>query len=91
MNLMLTQAAEVAERLLNIESVSVIGLLLAVVVLLAYYNLKQRADYKELQDAYNKDQRDTRDLLVELTDKYAKDITTVIQMLNTIRDVQARK
>lgn len=79
--------ADQIERLLSIESISVIGLLLAICALLIYYNIKQRNDYKELQAEFIKAQKETQDILLDVTEKYSKDVTTVIQILNNRSNV----
>jgi hypothetical protein len=61
--------AETVERVLNIESISVIGLLLAMCALLIYDKVRNEKSRLDLQDKYNIEQRENKKILIELVSK----------------------
>lgn len=89
MEIVLLQAEQV-ERFLSIESVTVIGVLIAVCALLIYDRVRLNKEYKELQDRSHKDSKEHNDALVEISSKYQEMSALVISQLQMIKDVFTR-
>lgn len=88
---MIPLQAEIVERLLSIESISIIGLLLSICALLIYDKLRKEKAYTELQKALTKEQNDNKLMLIELVSKSILATEQNTQAINTLRDVYTRK
>ncbi|OED36617.1 hypothetical protein AB832_05550 [Flavobacteriaceae bacterium (ex Bugula neritina AB1)] len=86
MDLIQFQADQV-ERLLSLESVTVIGVLLAICALLIYDRVRKEKDYKELQERFYKDSKEHNDAIVEIASKYQEMNAMVLSQLQMIKDV----
>lgn len=83
--------AEVVERLLTKESVTVIGLLLAFCALLIWDKVRQEKAYKELLDKYDEERTANKEALIDLVTKNILANEHTIQTIKTIRDVYKDK
>tara|TARA_R110000796_G_scaffold127184_1_gene242334 strand:- start:1345 stop:1614 length:270 start_codon:yes stop_codon:yes gene_type:complete len=61
--------AETVERVLTIESISVIGLLLGMCALLIYDKVRKENSHSKLQSDFNKEQSENKKILIELVSK----------------------
>jgi hypothetical protein len=82
---------DVVERLLTTESITVIGLLLAVCALLIWDKIRQEKRYKYLLDKYEKEQKENKDILIDLVKKFILSTEQTTQAINNIKDVYLRK
>ena len=88
--IVLQMQAEQVERLLSIESVTVIGLLIAVCALLIYDRIRKDKEYKELQEKLHQDSKEHNDSLVEISSKYHEMSAMVLSQLQMMKDVFTR-
>tara|TARA_R110000772_G_scaffold156700_1_gene267884 strand:+ start:2848 stop:3120 length:273 start_codon:yes stop_codon:yes gene_type:complete len=79
--------ADTIERVLNIESISVIGLLLAICGLLIYDKMKKEKTYLALQDKLTDEQNENKKILIELVSKSILATEQNTTAINTLRDV----
>lgn len=77
------------ENLLNIESITVIGLLLAVCGLLIWDKVRNEKKYDNLLDKYELDQEKNKELLIELVKNGVLAAEQNTQAINTIREIYA--
>jgi hypothetical protein len=84
--MILTQA-DTVERVLTIESISVIGLLLAICALLIYDKVRKEKSYSALQDKFNTEQSENKNILIELVSKSILATEQNTTAINTLRDV----
>ena len=78
---------ETIKDLLNIESITVIGLLLSVCALLIWHITRQDKKYQYLLDKYEKEQEDNKTILIELVQKSILATEQNTQAINNIKDV----
>lgn len=86
MYITLMQSEEI-RNLLTTESITVIGLLLAVCGLLIWDKVRQEKRYQILLDKYELDQDKNKNVLIELVTKSILATEQNTQAINTIRDV----
>ena len=68
------------------DSITVIGLLLAVCGLLIWDKVRQEKTHKELAERHDKEQADNKDLLIELVRSGILATEKNTQAINTIKD-----
>tara|TARA_R110000824_G_scaffold199520_1_gene383493 strand:+ start:578 stop:847 length:270 start_codon:yes stop_codon:yes gene_type:complete len=78
--------AETVERVLTIESISVIGLLLAICALLIYDKVRKEKSYSELQNNLSKEQSENKNILIELVSKSILATEQNTTAINTLRE-----
>ena len=88
--MMLTQAGTIKE-LLTTESITVIGLLLAVCGLLLWDKVRHEAKYKDLLDRYDADAEKNKELLIDLVTKSILAMEHNTQAIDNIRDSYRNK
>lgn len=79
--------ADTVERVLTIESISVIGLLLAICALLIYDKVRKEKSYTSLQDKLTDEQNENKKILIELVSKSILATEQNTTAINTLRDV----
>ena len=82
------QVETVKDLLFTTESITVIGLLLAVCFLLIWDKIRQETRYQKLLDKYEKEQEDNKNLLIQLVEKSilaTEKNTQAINMINPSR------
>lgn len=82
---------EVVERLLTTESVTAIGLLLAVCALLIWDKSRQEKRYIDLLNKYEHEQSQNKEILIDLVTKSILATEQNTQAINNIKDVYLRK
>lgn len=85
----LMQINEVSD-LLSRESVTVIGLLLAICALLIWDKIRQEANYRYLLDKYQNEQEENKSVLIDLAKKSILAMEQNTQAINTIKDVYSK-
>lgn len=83
---LLVQADSIKE-LLKTETITVIGLLLAVCGLLIWDKLRDEKKYKDLLDKYQIEQNNSKELLIDLVTKSILATEHNTQAINNIRDI----
>lgn len=83
--------ADTVEKMLSIESVTVIGLLLAFCALLIYDKIRKEKSYADLQNKFNDEQSENKKLLIELVSKSILATEQNTQAINTLRDVHINR
>tara|TARA_R110000782_G_scaffold6829_3_gene23323 strand:+ start:763 stop:1029 length:267 start_codon:yes stop_codon:yes gene_type:complete len=84
---MILMQADTVERVLTIESISVIGLLLAICALLIYDKVRKEKSYTSLQDKLTDEQNENKKILIELVSKSILATEQNTTAINTLRDV----
>ncbi len=82
---------EVVERLLTTESVTAIGLLLAVCALLIWDKSRQEKRYIDLLNKYEHEQSQNKEILIDLVTKSILATEQNTQAIKTIKDVYLRQ
>jgi predicted histidine transporter YuiF (NhaC family) len=84
---MILLQADTIERILNIETISVIGLLLAICALLIYDKVRKEKAYSELQNKLTDEQNENKKMLIELVSKSILATEQNTTAIKTLRDV----
>lgn len=82
---------ETVTTLLDKESVTTIGTLLAICCLLIYDRVKKESKYDELLDKYEKEQNSNKAVLIELVKKSIIATEQNTNAINSIKDAQLRR